>query len=76
MKKNINIFLKYIRKPNIEIRKCTINDVDEIYNIQNIIIENFEQEEKGIFLPFKKRNILKNIEWSNKWWRDIWYFYR
>jgi len=50
---------KYIRKPNIEIRKCTINDVDEIYNIQNIIIENFEQEEKGDFLPFKKETYLR-----------------
>ena len=50
---------KYIRKLNIEIRKCTINDVDEIYNIQNIIIENFEQEEKGDFLPFKKETYLR-----------------
>ena len=50
---------KYIRKQNIEIRKCTINDVDEIYNIQNIIIENFEQEEKGYFLPFKKETYLR-----------------
>ena len=50
---------KYIRKQNIEIRKCTINDVDEIYNIQNIIIENFEQEEKVYFLPFKKETYLR-----------------
>ena len=50
---------KYIRKQNIEIRKCTINDVGEIYNIQNIIIENFEQEEKGYFLPFKKETYLR-----------------
>ena len=33
--------------------------VDEIYNIQNIIIENFEQEEKGYFLPFKKETYLR-----------------
>ncbi len=50
---------KYIRNQNIKIRKCTTNDVDEIYKIQNIIIDNFEEEEKGYFLPFKKETYLR-----------------
>ena len=44
---------KHIRNKNIKIRKCTIDDIDSIYNIQNIVIDNFK-EEKGYFLPFKK----------------------
>lgn len=39
---------------NLKIRKCNTNDVDEIYNIQNIVIDNLKKEEKGYFLPFKK----------------------
>ena len=39
---------------SIIIKKCTINDVDSIYNIQNIVIDNFKEEEKGYFLHFKK----------------------
>ena len=50
---------KYIRQQNIKIRKCTINEVDEIYNIQNRVIENFKEEEKGYFLPFKKETYLR-----------------
>lgn len=47
---------KYIIKQNIEIRKCTINDVDEIYNIQNIIIENLNKKKRGIFCRLKKKH--------------------
>ena len=39
---------------SIIIKKCTANDVDSIYDIQNIVIDNFKKEEKGYFLPFKK----------------------
>ena len=46
---------------NIKIRKCTTNDVDEIYNIQNIVIDNFKDEEKGYFLPFKKEGYLRIV---------------
>lgn len=46
---------------NIKIRKCTTNDVDEIYNIQNIVIDNFRDEEKGYFLPFKKEWYLRIV---------------
>ena len=47
-------------KKNIMIRKCTVDDVDSIYNIQNIVIDNFKEEEKGYFFTFQKRNIFKN----------------
>lgn len=50
---------KYIRNQNIKIRKCTTNDVDEIYKIQNIVIDNFKEDEKGYFLPFKKETYLR-----------------
>lgn len=43
----------------IIIKKCTTNDVNEIYNIQNIVIDNFKEEEKGYFLPFKKETYLR-----------------
>lgn len=50
---------KYIRNQNIKIRKCTNNDVEEIYKIQNIVIDNFKEDEKGYFLPFKKETYLR-----------------
>ena len=46
---------------NIMIRKCTVDDVDSIYNIQNIVIDNFKEEEKGYFLPFKKETYLRIV---------------
>ncbi len=50
---------KYITINNLEIRKCTVQDVDEIYNIENIVINNFKEDEKGYFLPFKKEIYLR-----------------
>ena len=50
---------KYIRTKNIKIRKCTTSDVDSIYDIQNIVINNFREEGKGYFLPFKKETYLR-----------------
>ena len=46
---------------SIIIRKCTVNDVDSIYDIQNIVIDNFKEEEKGYFLPFKKETYLRIV---------------
>ena len=46
---------------SIIIKKCTINDVDSIYNIQNIVIDNFKEEEKGYFLPFEKETYLRIV---------------
>ena len=52
---------KYIGNRNIKIRKCTVKDVDSIYNIQNMVIDNFKEEEKGYFLPFKKETYLRIV---------------
>lgn len=52
---------KYIRNRNIKIRKCTVDDVNSIYDIQNIVIDNFKEEEKGYFLPFKKETYLRIV---------------
>lgn len=48
-------------KESLKIRKCNSNDVDDIYNIQNIVIDNFKYEEKGYFLPFKKELYLRIV---------------
>lgn len=50
-----------IDKNDIEIRKCTSEDVNDIYNIENIVINNFKDEEKGYFLPFKKEWYLRIV---------------
>ena len=52
---------KYITINNLEIRKCTVQDVDEIYNIENIVINNFKEDEKGYFLPFEKEIYLRIV---------------
>ena len=49
------------KEKSIIIRKCTANDVDSIYDIQNIVIDNFKEEEKGYFLPFKKETYSKIV---------------
>ena len=41
------------------IRLCTSKDVKDIYDIQNIVIENFKTEEKGYFLPFKEESYMR-----------------
>ena len=46
---------------SIIIKKCTANDVDSIYDIQNIVIDNFKEDEKGYFLPFKKETYLRIV---------------
>ena len=43
------------------IRLCTSKDVKDIYDIQNIVIENFKTEEKGYFLPFKEESYLRIV---------------
>ncbi len=43
------------------IRLCTSKDVKDIYNIQNIVIDNFETEEKGYFLPFKEESYMRIV---------------
>lgn len=46
---------------NIVIRTCNSNDVQDIYNIQEIVIDNFKTNEKGYFLPFKKETYLRIV---------------
>ncbi len=50
-----------INTENIQIRLCNSNDVDDIYEIQNIVINNFKESEKGYFLPFKKESYLRIV---------------
>ena len=38
----------------IDIKLCTTRDVKDIFNLQNIVIENFKENEKGYFLPLYK----------------------
>ena len=44
-----------------DIRLCTSKDVKDIFNIQNIVIENFKDEEKGYFLPFKEESYMRIV---------------
>lgn len=44
-----------------DIRLCTSKDVKDIYDIQNIVIENFKDEEKGYFLPFKEESYMRIV---------------
>lgn len=39
---------------DVTIRKCLMNDVNDIYQIQTKVIDDFKEEEKGFFLPFLK----------------------
>lgn len=50
-----------IAKNKIEIKLCTSEDVQDIYNIQNEVINNFKDEEKGYFLPFKELSYLRIV---------------
>lgn len=43
------------------IRLCTSKDVKDIYDIQNIVIDNFKNEEKGYFLPFKEESYMRIV---------------
>ena len=46
---------------DLEIRICNSNDVKDIYEIQNIVIANFDENEKGYFLPFKEESYLRIV---------------
>lgn len=43
------------------IRLCTSKDVKDIYDIQNVVIDNFKTEEKGYFLPFKEESYMRIV---------------
>lgn len=46
---------------NLDIRICTSDDVEDIYSIQEIVINDFEENEKGYFLPFKKESYMRIV---------------
>lgn len=50
-----------INTENIKIRLCNSNDVDDIYKIENIVINNFKENETGYFLPFKKETYFRIV---------------
>lgn len=50
-----------INNKNIIIRLCASDDVKDIYEIQNIVIDNFKEKEKGYFLPFKEESYLRIV---------------
>ena len=51
---------------NLEIRTCNSTDVKDIYNIQEIVINNFKKEEKGYFLPFTEEWYLRIVNNPDK----------
>lgn len=50
-----------INLDNLYIRLCKEKDVSEIFDIQNNVINNFKEHEKGYFLPFKKQSYLRIV---------------
>lgn len=46
---------------NLEIRTCNSDDVKDIYNIQEIVINNFKENQKGYFLPFTEEWYLRIV---------------
>ena len=53
--------MKKININDLEIRLCSSEDVKHIYEIQNIVIDNFKESEKGYFLPFKEESYLRIV---------------
>lgn len=50
-----------IKIDSFDIRICNSKDVRDIYNIQNIVIDNFKENEKGYFLPFEEKSYLRIV---------------
>ncbi|MCM1371238.1 MAG: GNAT family N-acetyltransferase [Clostridium sp.] len=46
---------------DVMIRICSSSDVDDIYAIQQDVINNFKENEKGYFLPFFKESYLRIV---------------
>ncbi len=45
----------------LEIRTCNSNDIKDIYSIQKEVINNFNDKEKGYFLPFTEECYLRIV---------------
>lgn len=52
---------KQINIDDLEIKLCISEDVKDIYNLQNIVIDYFKENEKGYFLPFKEESYLRIV---------------
>lgn len=50
-----------IRLSEMEIRLCGVDDVKDIFYIQNIVIDNFKESEKGYFLPFQESSYFRIV---------------
>ena len=50
-----------INKDDLQIKLCTSSDVKDIYKIQNVVIDNFKEKDKGFFLPFKEESYLRIV---------------
>lgn len=59
----------------LEIRTCNSEDVEDIYNIQEVVIDNFKENEKGYFLPFTKECYLRIVNNSKNDGEIYWAFY-
>lgn len=55
-----------IELAKIEIRIYNSNDVKDIYNIQEVVINSFRENEKDYFLPFKEESYLRIVNNPNK----------
>lgn len=51
---------------NLEVRTCNSDDVKDIYNIQEIVINNFKKNEKGYFFPFTEEWYLRIVNNPSK----------
>ena len=50
-----------INAKEVIIRTCNSDDVSDIYSIQEVVINNFKENEKGYFLPFKEESYLRIV---------------
>ena len=57
VKNKENIMKNIINTNDLKIRLCTSEDVKDIYELQNIVIEYFKENEKGYFFHLKKKAI-------------------
>lgn len=57
-------------KINVEdviMKKCNINNLDEIYKIQSIMVEAFREDEKGYYIPDTKEYLKKMLDEKNNY---------
>ena len=39
---------------DVELKECTVADLDDVYNVQQLMIDSFKEEEKTFYLPDPK----------------------